>query len=73
MPLPEPLPPVRIVIQVAPLTAVQLQDPPPLAVTFMLPLPPAAGNTPLVEETEKVQGMAVKLAIRPRFDVALKL
>jgi hypothetical protein len=42
------------------------------AVTFTLPLPPAAPEAALPEESEKVQGVAVKLANRFRFAAAVK-
>ena len=62
MPLPEPLLPAVMVIQAAPLVAVQLQPMP--AVTLTLPLLALVTTDALEDEMEKVQEAAAWLGDR---------
>ena len=62
MPFPEPLLPAVIVIQVAPLLAVQLQPMP--AVTLTLPLLALDTTDALEDDVEYVQGAAAWLTVK---------
>ena len=62
MPLPEPLLPAVIVIQVAPLLAVQVQPTP--AVTLTVPLLALDTTDALEDEVEYVQGAAAWLTVK---------